>query len=348
MELRLVTNISSTDFENFIGRIKKMKKIILGLIFVMLFSVNLMACGTDKTDSVSGKIQVVATIFPEYDWVSKIIGENNDHVDLTLLIDNGADLHSYQPTAEDILKISTCDLFIYVGGESDAWVDDALSQATNDDMIVINLLDVIGDNAKEEELKEGMQAEEEEDDADAEEAEYDEHVWLSLRNASIICDEIANALISLDGDHADSFKANLEAYKKELAELDAEYELCVNQAANKTLLFADRFPFRYLTEDYGLDYYAAFIGCSAETEASFETVAFLAGKIDELSLKHVIVIESGDAKFADSIIKSSKAGSADVLTLNSMQTVNKSDIENGADYLDIMKSNLEVLKTALS
>ena len=324
-----------------------MKKNFFALIFVMVFSVNLLACGTDKTDNVSGKVQVVTTIFPEYDWVKEIVGEDNEHVELSLLLDNGADLHSYQPTAADIVKISTCDLFIYVGGESDEWVDDALAQAANADMIVINLLDVLGENAKEEVAKEGMQ-EDAEAEEEGEDTEYDEHVWLSLKNASIICDEIANALSSIDADHADSYKANLASYKEELNALDASYKECVDAAAVKTLLFADRFPFLYLTEDYGLDYFAAFKGCSAETEASFETVAFLANKINELSLKHVIIIESGDVKFADSVIDASKSKDVDVLTLNSMQTVNASDIENGAKYVNIMKDNLEVLKTALN
>ena len=326
-----------------------MKKRFFVTICVMLFAVNLLACGTDKTDNVSEKVQVVATIFPEYDWVKEIVGEDNEHVELTLLLDNGADLHSYQPTANDIVKISSCDLFIYVGGESDEWVDDALSQAVNDDMIVINLLDVLGENAKEEVAKEGMQEEDAEaEEEEGEETEYDEHVWLSLKNASIICDEIANALSSIDADHADSYKANLASYKEELNALDASYKECVDAAAVKTLLFADRFPFLYLTEDYGLDYFAAFKGCSAETEASFETVAFLANKINELSLKHVIIIESGDVKFADSVIDASKSKDVDVLTLNSMQTVNASDIENGAKYVNIMEDNLEVLKTALN
>lgn len=340
-------NLSSGVKKNFIGRIKKMKKNIFVAIFVMLFVGLLAGCDNSQNENVSGKIQVVTTIFPEYDWAKEIVGSNNEDVEISMLLDNGADLHSYQPTANDILKISTCDLFIYVGGESDAWVDDALKEAVNKDMIVLNLMDIMGDKAKEEEVVEGMQAEEEEDADAEEETEYDEHVWLSLKNASIICNEISDALCKLDSANADSYKANLEAYTAKLNDLDASYKEAVDNASVKTLLFGDRFPFRYLTDDYGLDYYAAFVGCSAETEASFETIMFLANKVDELSLKSVCTIENSDGKIAETIIKNTKNKDAKVLSLNSMQSVTAKDVEDGMTYLNIMESNLDTLKEAL-
>ncbi|MCR5082762.1 MAG: metal ABC transporter substrate-binding protein [Parasporobacterium sp.] len=341
-----------------------MKKNLFTVIFVMLFVGLLAGCGNSQTPNASGKIQVVTTIFPEYDWVKEIVGDNDD-VEISMLLDNGADLHSYQPTANDILKISTCDLFIYVGGESDEWVDDALNEAVNKDMVVLNLMDIMGDDAKEEEVKEGMEAEEHEhedadhedadhEDADHEDAdheeevEYDEHVWLSLKNASIICNKISDALCKIDSANADSYKANLETYTAKLNDLDASYKEVVDSAQTKTLLFGDRFPFRYLTDDYGLDYFAAFVGCSAETEASFETVMFLANKVDELSLKYVCTIENSDGKIAETIIQNTKSKDAKVLKLNSMQSVNATDVENGASYYNIMNENLEALKTALN
>ena len=299
-------------------------------------------------------LKVVTTIFPEYDWTREILGSNPGKVELSLLLGKGVDLHSYQPSIQDIAKIATADIFIYVGGESDAWVKDALKNAANKNMKVINLLEVLGDKAKEEEIKEGMQAEEEEHDHegdhhedDEEEAEYDEHVWLSLRNAKFLCGEIAAALCEKDSVNAASYKANLAAYSAKLDALDARYSAVVKAASKKTILFGDRFPFRYLVEDYGLDYFAAFVGCSAETEASFETVIFLAKKVDELDLKSVLKIESGDGKIARTIIQNSKNKKAKVLTLNSIQATTKKQADAGASYLKIMEENLKVLEEAL-
>lgn len=322
------------------------------------------ASSAESSAEASGKkLKIVATIFPEYDWVRQILGDEAKNAELTLLLDNGVDLHSYQPTADDIAKISECDLFIYVGGESDGWVKDALKEGKNPDRKVINLLEALGNNTKEEEVVEGMQAEEEEHESTAagesaaagesseaeeeEEPEYDEHVWLSLRNARELCETIAEDLKSLDSAHASVYDANLKKYEGELDALDQQYQQAVNAAGNKTLLFGDRFPFRYLVDDYGIKYYAAFVGCSAETEASFETVSFLAKKMDELGLKHVMTIEGPDKKIAATVIENTKDKNQDVLALNSMQSVTTKDIEGGETYLGVMQQNLEVLKKAL-
>ena len=322
------------------------------------------ASSAESSAEASGKkLKIVATIFPEYDWVRQILGDEAKNAELTLLLDNGVDVHSYQPTADAIAKISECDLFIYVGGESDGWVKDALKEGKNPDRKVINLLEALGNNTKEEEVVEGMQAEEEEhestaagesaaagESSEAEEEEgpeYDEHVWLSLRNARELCETIAEDLKSLDSAHASVYDANLKKYEGELDALDQQYQQAVNAAGNKTLLFGDRFPFRYLVDDYGIKYYAAFVGCSAETEASFETVSFLAKKMDELGLKHVMTIEGPDKKIAATVIENTKDKNQDVLALNSMQSVTTKDIEGGETYLGVMQQNLEVLKKAL-
>ena len=345
-----------------------MKKII-SAILVALYAVTCLAgCGTNSSAAgdASGKISVVATIFPEYDWV-KNIAWDIDNIDVTMLLDNGVDLHSYQPTAVDIAKISDCDMFIYVGGESDEWVEDALSEAKNKDMVVINLLETLGDSVKAEEVKEGMEAEEEHDhdheegeDHDHEEGEdhdheheegeieFDEHVWLSLKNTAVICDAIEAGLEKIDAANAELYRANLDSYKAELDKLDKQYEEVTSAAEVKTVLFGDRFPFRYLVDDYGLDYYAAFVGCSAETEASFETIVFLANKVDELGLKHVMKIEGTKTEIADTIINNTNGKDMDVLTLDSMQSTTSKDAKEGATYLGIMMSNLEVLKKALN
>ena len=286
-------------------------------------------CNTAKDK----QVKVVTTIFPEYDWVKEIAGDEVSNMDLTMLLDNGVDLHSYQPTADDIMKISDCDLFIYVGGESDAWVEDTLKEAVNKDMKVINLLDVLGSSVKEEEVVEGMEAEEEdEEDGAEEEPEYDEHVWLSLRNAKVLCKAIADDLAEIDTENANTYQENEKAYADKLDELDKKYQETVDSASQKTLLFGDRFPFRYMVDDYGLSYYAAFVGCSAETEASFETITFLAGKIDELGLKNIMTIEKSDQKIAKTIIENTNEKNQGILILDSMQSTTSDDVKKGATY----------------
>ena len=363
-----------------------MKKHILFILAAIMTACCLVACSSDKNSGSTGtnsgnsgskKLNIVTTIFPEYDWVMNILGSNPGGAEVTMLLDNGVDLHSYQPTVGDILKVSSCDMFIYVGGESDEWVQDVLKEATNKDMVVINLLDVLGSSVKEEEVVEGMQEEEhhhdhededhdhededhdhEDEDHDHEvedhdhdhedgEVEYDEHVWLSLKNAATLVESISKSLETLDSANADAYKSNASSYIEKLNSLDAQYQAATKDAAVKTLLFGDRFPFRYLTDDYGLSYYAAFVGCSAETEASFKTITFLSGKMNELSLHAVMTIEGNDHKIANTIIENTAAKDAKVLTLDSMQATTSKDVKNGASYMSIMENNLAVLKEAL-
>lgn len=332
-----------------------MKKIITLMLVAVLAVCALSGCGTSKSgeDTKDKKIKIVTTIFPEYDWVMQILGDKADKADVTMLLDKGVDLHSYQPSTADIAKISEADVFIYVGGESDEWVEDVLKEAKNKKLKVINLMDVMGDKAKEEEVKEGMQPEEEEhaeeakDGKEEEEVEYDEHVWLSLKNAKIFTKKIADVLSEVDKDDAKTYQANYESYAKKLDDLDKKYADAVASAKNKTLVFGDRFPFRYLVNDYGLDYYAAFVGCSAESEASFETVTFLAKKIDELGLGNVLTIEGKNHKIANTVVDNTKNKDQKVLTMDSMQSTTSKDVKDGATYLGIMEKNLEVLKEAL-
>ena len=509
-----------------------MKKMI-PLFLVLTMVVGLLAgCGkknaAETGESDSNKLSVVTTIFPEYDWVKEILGDKAESTDLTMLLDNGVDLHSYQPTADDIVKISDCDLFIYVGGESDKWVDDALKEATNKDMKVIDLLEVLGDSVKTEETVEGMQetehahdhskevstfedhevqdrslsdwagswqsaypfaldgtlddafaamAEEGEMTADEyktyyqngyktditniniegdhiaftyedgkkvgsdykyigyyiqnwstgtkaamyrfeavdrtsgapiyiefndhmiesaapehfhirmsnesfdaivdpekswptffpadmtgedlcehmeghghdhdHEEEADEHVWLSLKNAKTLVRAISDALQELDPDNKDTYAANTSAYIEKLSALDGAYQSAVDGAARKTVLFGDRFPFRYLVDDYGLRYYAAFAGCSAESEASFETVSFLAKKVDELKLPCVLTIEGKNHKIAETIVENTAEKNQKILTMDSMQSTTSEDVANGTTYLSVMEQNLSMLKEAL-
>ena len=497
-----------------------MKKII-AILMACLFALSFTAAFAEREKTLS----IVCTTFPQYDWVRQILGDRVNDVDLTLLLDNGIDLHNYQPTADDIIKIAQSDLFIYVGGESDGWVDDVLEAAQNPNLKAISMLASV--EAKEEEVVEGMQETEHDHDhskevstfeddqvqdralsdwagdwqsaypfaldgtldeafammaesgkmtadeykayyqtgyksdiqnikingnhiaftyddgktvesdyqyvgyyvqnwstgtkaamyrfeavdhqsgapiyiefndhmiesaaaehfhlrmsdesfdaivdpenswptffpADMtgkeicehlighdheEETEYDEHVWLSLRNAETLTKTIANALCELDSANAPVYQENAASYTAKLNELDNQYKDAVASAQRKTILFADRFPFRYLADDYGLTYYAAFVGCSAETEASFETIAFLAKKVDELQLPVVLTIEGASHAIAETVVSSTQTKNQKILTMNSIQSVTAADVENGKNYLDIMAENLNVLKAALN
>ena len=338
-----------------------MKKHI-GILLAFVFLFSCLAGGAAPAEE--RKPVVVATIFPMYDWVREIIG-GGDRADVTLLLDSGVDLHSYQPTAQDILKISTADLLIYVGGESDEWVEDVLASAMNPNIRTVNLVEALGEDVKMEEIVEGMEHEHDHDEADEEhehekehgeeaheghghEEEADEHVWLSLRNAQKLVQVIADALAEFDTAHADVYQANAAAYAKKLKELDAQYSETVAGADLKTILFGDRFPFRYLADDYGLTYYAAFSGCSAETEASFRTIVFLAQKVDELGLPAVLTIEHPKTRIAETVVQATAAKDQKILALDSMQGITAQDIRGGVTYLSIMESNLAVLRQALT
>ncbi len=382
-----------------------MKKIIAALAAILTLTMLVTSCGSQPVQVSSQKPHIVTTIFPPYDWVKEIAGDKAADLNLTLLLDDGIDLHSYQPTTEDMVKISTCDMFIYVGGESEAWVEDALKVATNKDMIVIKLLDVLGDEVKTEELKEGMEHHHDHDDEDGHdhddedghdhddedghdhedgdhdhggedghghededghdhdhededghdhedgdhhEEELDEHVWLSLKHVQTLCSYIAGQLGRLDEENQAVYQAGAAEYISKLQALDNAYAEAVKGASHHTLLFGDRFPFRYLVDDYGLDYFAAFSGCSAETEASFETIVFLAGKTDELALKNVMVVETSDQSIAKTIIQNTKNKGQKVLVLDSLQSVASAAISSGTTYLSVMENNLAILKEALS
>ena len=328
-----------------------MKKFVSVILILALALGTLTGCGTAHAKE-TPKLHIVTTIFPIYDWIVNILDGEAANAEVTVLLDKGVDLHSYQPTADDIIRISACDLFIYVGGESDEWVEDVLQEATNKSMRVISLMDVLGDAVKEEEVVEGMEHDHDEEhdheeEHEEEEVEYDEHVWLSLKNAAVLCRVIADALGQIDNENAALYTANADAYIAKLNALDAQYQESIDAAAYHTILFGDRFPFHYLADDYGLDYYAAFVGCSAETEASFETVVFLANKLDELSLPAVLQIETADGKIARTIVANTQAKDQQILTMDSMQSTTAKDVAAGASYLAIMEKNLDVLKAAL-
>ena len=326
----------------------------------------------------SNKISIVCTTFPQYDWVKNILGEEAERFNVTLLLDNGVDMHSYQPTVKDIATAGSSDLFIYVGGESDTWVEDALKEAKNKDLKAINLMETLGNSVKEEEVVEGMQEERKslghsheksskekqeqtqkeshensqeingQKEAADEEPEYDEHIWLSIRNAEIMVKNIEKAIEQLDSDNAKVYQTNAENYIKKLDTLDKQYANTIQNAKYKAILFGDRFPFRYMADDYDLKYYAAFAGCSAETMAGFETVTFLAKKADELRLPVILTIENSDGRIAEAVKSHTTKKNQKILAMNSLQSVTKEQLADGITYLQVMQENLSVLSEALN
>lgn len=317
-------------------------KQISALIAALLLLLCLCACkGTQNVES--GKVKVVCTVFPIYDWTREIAGNK---ADISLILSNGTDMHSYQPSAADMIKIAECDVLIYIGGESDEWVNEAVELYYNKNRSLVNLTELLGDSAHTEEHTEGMQ--EERHSHGEEEEELDEHIWLSLKNAALFTENIAEVLGEKDPDNAELYRESYEKYSEKIMSLDSEYRTAVSGARIKTLLVADRFPFRYLTEDYGLSYYAAFPGCSAETEASFETVAFLSAKTDKLGLKYILTTETAGTKIANAVIANTRDKNQEILVLDSMQSQGFKDVEKGVTYLSVMRKNLETLKKALS
>lgn len=322
---------------------KKTVSILLSMIFCMaaLFT----GCAAKIPTADDSKLNVVATIFPQYDFTRAIAG---DKVNLSLLIPPGGESHTYEPTPQDIICIQNADVFIYVGGENDTWLDGILDNLDTGDMTVISLLDCV--QTLEEELVEGMQApgahnhgSEEQGQEAFHEAEPDEHVWTSPVNALAIARQIEQVLCEKDSANADFYRANMEAYKSELLRLHGEFRALVDTIEKKELIFGDRFPLRYFAEEYGFTYYAAFPGCSAESEPSAKTIAFLIDKVKADAVGTVFYIEFSNHLAADTI-----AGEAGVKTalFHSCHNVTADEMEAGVTYLSLMQQNLDTLKAA--
>lgn len=322
-----------------------MKKFLAVIITSLILVATLCACG-NKENSVSkaqsgsdGKISVVTTIFPPYDFARQIGGDN---VDLTMLLKPGTESHNYDPTPQDIIKIQNCDLFIYVGGESDEWVRDILESNDSKPKKIISLMDCV--DTLQEEIVEGMEKDKDKDN-DGHEIEYDEHVWTSPKNAIIISKKISLALTELDKDNAKVYEKNTTEYSKKLSLLDSKFQNIVDNAKRKTIIFGDRFPMRYFADEYGLKYYAAFPGCSSETEPSAATVSFLIDKVKAEKIPVVFSIEFSNGKVADTICEDTRAKK---LTFHSCHNVTQEQFDSGVTYIDLMNQNAENIKEALS
>lgn len=318
---------------------KRLTSIFL-VLSIILISLSMTACSTgDKDTTDNGKLNIVATIFPQYDFVRQIGG---DKVNLSMLLPPGSEAHTFDPTVQDIQRIIDADIFIYVGGVSDSWIDDILDWVSTEKTEVISLMDITG--AVEEEITEGMDTEEENDDDDGGKVEYDEHVWTSPKNAIKICNYICERMCSKDTENASYFKDNLNKYVESLNQLDTNIRQITENASNKTLIFGDRFPFRYFTDEYGLEYYAAFPGCASDTEPSISTIAFLINKVKEEKIPVVFYIEFSNQGVADTICEGTGAKK---LLFHSCHNVSADDFNSGITYLDLMTQNVENLREAI-
>jgi zinc transport system substrate-binding protein len=314
-----------------------LKKIIL-LLLTLAVLLGITACNQNKnavTRNIEGKINVTTTNFPPYDFARQIAG---DKVNLTMLLPPGSESHSFEPSPRDIITIQNSDIFIYTGGESDDWIDRILQSMNTDNMKIIAMIDMV--EAVEEEIVEGM----EEEDDEGEEIAYDEHVWTSPSNVILIVQAITDLLCEADSANADFFKQNAATYIKEMELLDAAFTELVSGAKRNTIVFADRFPFRYFADAYGLIYFAAFPGCSTETEPSAATVAFLIDKIRAERIPVVFHIELSNERMANTIRDETGAKK---LLLHSCHNMSKRDFDSGLGYLEIMKGNIKNLKEAL-
>jgi zinc transport system substrate-binding protein len=313
-----------------------MKRLFLVMVITASLAAALSAGGQrDKTVRDNGRLNVVTTIFPPYDFVRQIAG---DRVNLFMLLPPGAESHSFEPTPQDIIRVQNCDVFIYVGGESDEWVDQILESMDTSRMKIITLMDCV--EVVEEEVVEGMEEEEEEEEGPA----YDEHVWTSPNNAKLIVRKISEVLKQADGPNAPEYERNAVSYIAKLDELDASFRNVVNGAARKTIVFGDRFPFRYFADAYGLRYFAAFPGCSTETECSAATIVFLVNKIRAEKIPVVFHIELSNEKIADAICEET---GAEKLLLHAVHNISKRDFDSGANYYDLMLRNAQNLRKAL-
>lgn len=312
-----------------------MKKTICVIIICLLLPVLfLSSCGSAESND-KEKLSIVCTGFASYDWISNILGENSGRWELIRLNKNGSDMHSYQPSAADVAAISNCDLLVCTGGISEEWLSRLTGSGSDFNGKVYDMMGSVSQDGHDHGHDDGV-------------CHLDEHIWLSPEKAIALCSGLAEEIISVDASGKEVYEKNLLSYTDKLKSLDAAYKYTIGSFENKILIFADRFPFHYLTEDYGLSYFAAFPGCSAETEASFDTVISLAEKAVESRVPALIITERSDDDIAEAIIKTSGKNDIKIYEMNSLQAVSDKDVSGGLTYIGAMEKNLEVIEKALS
>ncbi len=306
---------------------KKIKLIIL-IITIFLF------CGCENKSN--NKITIVATNYPGYDF-ARAITKSSENIEVILLINPGSELHDYEPTPKDIIRIGESKLFIYVGGESDDWVNSLIKSNNIDKNKTFRLMD--NTDVMYEEIVEGMEV------SEKNEKEYDEHVWTSITSSIEILEKLESKIIEIDNKNKELYENNTKEYINELKEIDSEIREIVKNSKRKEIIFADRFPIRYFADDYNLKYYAAYPGCSHQTEASSKTIAFLIEKVKEDKIPVIFKLELSNSNIAETI---SKETNAKILEFNSAHNISKDDFDSGITYAQIMNKNKEVLKEALN
>lgn len=324
-----------------------MKKRITCIILALILCFSLFSCNTQTAND--EKINIICTLFPQYDWL-KNITNGSDNVDVSLLITNGADPHSYQPTAQDIMNISNCDVIVLVGGDSEAWVQKAIERSKNKSLKSIELTKLDGVTLQNISSASHSHEEHEHEHEGHSHSTLDEHLYLSLKNAIAATESLCDILCEIDSANTEVYKKNAKEYTKQLSSLDSNFakDVANSQTKNAFMLFADRFPFVYLLEDYGISYAAAFEGCSTDASASFDTVIRLINEADEHGAKYITVTETSDKALANTVISSTKTKDQKIITLNSMQSITKAQIDKGTTYLSVMKDNLDLIRTAIN
>lgn len=315
------------------------------IIFAVILIPTLILCSCKQNVSVPDntlEINILCTGFSQYDW-TKNITNTVDAVNVEMLQKHSVDVHNYQPSADDIIRISNCDIIICTGGEADKPIFDILDSLGDKKPIVINMMEEL-----EQQLINVAENDSSHQHTEHNFSYYDEHIWLSLKNADILCKIISDKVVSIDPDNIKTYKLNTDAYLSKLSDLDKKYEYMVNKSTRREIVFADRYPFAYLARDYGLVCYCAFPGCSAETDASFETILSLASKIDELDLTSVMTIDGGILSIDEAVISSSEKKGIKTLSLNSLQSVSYDEITEGLSYLSTMEENFEIIKESLN
>ena len=314
------------------------------LLIAIIFLFTLCACSSSApTEDSLASVKIQCSGFSQYDWIKNIIG-NNSKIEVSLLLNKGLDIHSYQPTAEDIIKITNSDMLVTAGGESDKTLLDIAKNSSNSDLIIFNMMGELGEDS----LLCTNHLQDINQHSHSDLSDYDEHIWLSVKNAKTLCKKLLEKIILLDPECADIYNSNADIYLAFLDALDNEYSTIIGASSNKELVFADRYPFAYLARDYGLKCYAAFVGCSTETDASFDTILSLAEKVDELKLSSVLTIDGGISNIDESVIANTKSKNIKTLSLESLQSVTDAEISSGLSYLSAMTDNLKIFEEALN
>lgn len=321
-----------------------MKRRVFCIVCAMAVMCCFWGCGAPGSNKKDDRLKVVATVFAEYDFLRQIGG---DAINLSMLMLPGADIHTFDPTPKDMMTVQDADLFVTVGGESDAWADTIVESVDNERLECLRLMDLV-DQVVEEEIMEGMEVEEhdgeEHADDHGEEKEFDEHVWTAPKNAMQIVEGLCEKLSQLDQKNAGLYQKNAQRYLKKLENLDQKFNQVVANSKRREIIVADRFPFRYFADAYGLKYYAAYPGCSTQTGASAETIAFLIDRVREDNIPVVFHMELSSQLMCNTICDETGVKKAQ---LNAVHNISKRNFDRGIGYLELMEKNVDVLREAL-